>query len=87
MANSYPPWDAYRVLKACRLIALDKRLGLCPVGIGEMLRRDITKLIMRATEDQAKPVCGSLQLCAVIESGIEGATYTMVQRCRKRRKS
>ena len=34
MANSFPPWAEYCALVACRLVALDKRPGVCPVGIG-----------------------------------------------------
>ena len=37
MAKSSPPWAAYRALMACRLVALDKRPGVRPVGIGEEL--------------------------------------------------
>ena len=37
MANSSPPWDAYCALMACCLVALDKRPGVRPVGIGETL--------------------------------------------------
>ena len=33
MANSYPPWAAYCALMICRLVALDKRPGVCPFGI------------------------------------------------------
>ena len=33
MANSSPPWAAYCALMACCLVALDKRPGVCPVGI------------------------------------------------------
>ena len=32
IANSSPPWAAYRALMACFLVALDKRPGLRPVG-------------------------------------------------------
>ena len=80
MANSSPPWAAYRALMACRLVALDKRPGLCPVGIGVMLRRALAKLVMRAAGDQAKTACGNLQLCAGLEAGIEGATHAVGQR-------
>ena len=45
------PWSAYCVLMACRLVALDKRQGLIPVGIGEMLFRDLVKLVMRVEGD------------------------------------
>ena len=33
MANSSPHWASYRSLMACRLVALDKRPGVRPVGI------------------------------------------------------
>ena len=65
---------------ACRLAALDKRHGVRPVGIGEMLRRALAKLVMRAAGDQAKTACGNLQLCAGLEADIEGATHAVVQR-------
>ena len=50
------------------------------MGIGETLRRAPAKLIMRADGDQAKTVCGNLQLGAGLEAGIEGATHTVGQR-------
>ena len=80
MANPPPPWAAYRALMACCLVALNKQLGVRPVGIGEMLRRALAKIVMRATGDQAKTVCGNLQLCAGLEAGIEGATHAVGQR-------
>ena len=80
MANSSPPWFAYRALMACRLVALDKRPGVRPVGIGETLRRAVAKLVMRAAGDQAKIVCDNLQMCAGLEAGIEGSTHDVVQR-------
>ena len=48
MSNSHPPWAANRALMACRLVALDKRPGVRPVGIGETLRRALAKLVMRS---------------------------------------
>ena len=56
---------------------------MCPIGIGETLHRAIAKLVMRATEDQAKTACGRLQLCAGIEAGIEGKTHVVEQRRRE----
>ena len=41
MANSSPPWDAYRALMSFCLVALDKRPGLRPVGVGETFRRGL----------------------------------------------
>ena len=39
MSNSSPPWAAYHALMTFRLLALDKRTGVPPVGIGETLCR------------------------------------------------
>ena len=80
MANSSPLWAAYCALMVCRLVALDKRPGVRPVGIGETLRRALTELVMRAAGDQAKTACGNLQLCAGLEAGIEGSTHAVGQR-------
>ena len=79
MANSSPPRAAYCALMACFLVALDKRPGVRPVGIGETLCQALAKLVMRAAGDQAKTVCGNLQLCAGLEAGIEGATHAVGQ--------
>ena len=77
MANSSPPWSAYRALMACRLVALDKNPGLRPVGIGETLRQSLNKLVMREVGEQAKTACGNLQLCAGLKAGIEGAAHAL----------
>ena len=53
MGNSPPPWTTYRALMACRLVALDERPGVRPVGIGETLHRALAKLVMREAGDQA----------------------------------
>ena len=50
------------------------------MGIGEMLRRALAKLIMRAAGYQAKTVCGNLQLCAGLEVSIDGATHAVGKR-------
>ena len=65
---------------ACRLVALDKLPGVCPLGIGKTFRRAIAKPFMRAAGYQVKTTCGSLQLYSGLEAGIEGANHAMVQR-------
>ena len=77
MDNSSSPWAAYCALMACCLVALDKRPGVGPVGIGETLRQDLAKLVMRKAGDQAKTACGNLQLCAGLKAGIEGETQNV----------
>ena len=86
MAYSPSPWTAYRALIARRLAALDKRPGMVPVGIGEMLRRSLAKLITREAGDQAKTACGNLQVCVGLEAGIEGATHAVGRRRLERTK-
>ena len=80
IANSSPPWSAYRALMACRLVALDKRPGVRPVGIGEMLLQVLVKLVIRSSVNQANTVCGNLQLCTGLDAGIEGETHAVGQR-------
>ena len=79
-----PPWAAYGALMACRLVVLDKRPRVRPLGIGETLNRALAKLVMRAAGDQAKTACGNLQLCAGLEAGIERATHAVGQQRIKR---
>ena len=67
-----PPWDTCRALMAFRLLLPNKRPGVRPVGIGEMLCRDLAKNVMRAAGDQGKMACRNLQLCTGLDSGIEG---------------
>jgi hypothetical protein len=38
---------------ACRLVALDKQPGVCPVGIGEIYRRLWAKMLLNAIGSQA----------------------------------
>ena len=80
MANSSPPWSANRTLMACCLVVLDKRPGVSPVGIGEALLWALAKLVMRAAGEQAKMVCGNLQMCAGLKARIEGETHAVGQR-------
>ena len=47
------------------------------MGIGETLRRSLAKLVMRAAGDQAKTVCGNIQLCAGLKAIIEGSTHAI----------
>ena len=65
---------------ACHVVAMDKRPVVRTVGIGEKICRAIAKFVMRAVVDQAKKACGSLQICAGLEDGIERATHALLKR-------
>eukprot|EP00117_Sycon_ciliatum_P034485 scpid45796/ scgid4762/ len=62
---------------ACRLIALDKDPGVRPIGVGEVVRRIISKAILKVTKADTIQSVGCLQLCGGQESGIEAAIHAM----------
>ena len=75
MANSFPPWATTCALLANRLMALDKCLGIWPIGIGEIWRRLLAKCVLKVAGTQAKDAYGNAQLCTGLEAGIEGAVH------------
>ena len=83
LSNGHPPWAAYRAMMYCRLVALDKCPGVRPVGIGEVWRRAIAKCVLAECGDDAKAACGSTQLCAGLEAGIEGAIHAVAARAKE----
>ena len=56
---------------ACRLIPLDKQPGVRPIGIGEVLRPVIGKIVMKLLRKDILKATGSLQLCAGQDAGSE----------------
>jgi len=77
LCNSIISWDDVRALMASRLIALNKCPGVRLIRIGETLCRVIGKAVCMATRLDAALVCGSDQLCAGLQAGIEGAIHAM----------
>ena len=77
LANTHPPWAAYRAMMANRLVALDKQPGTRPVGIGEIYRRLWAKCLLKAIGSQATAACGNYNLCAGLQAGIEGAIHAI----------
>ena len=64
-------------LLACTLIPLDKNSGLRPIGVGEILRRIISKSVMSVIRGSITESVGPLQTCAGQESGIEATIHAM----------
>ena len=62
---------------ACRLIPLDKDPGVRPIGIGEVVRRIVSKAILKISKAHIEDAVGCLQLCGGQESGIEAAIHAM----------
>ena len=62
---------------ACRLIPLNKNPGLRPIGVGEVLRRIIGKVIVSVVRNDIISSVGSLRVCAGHEVGCEAAIQAM----------
>ena len=62
---------------ACRLIALDKCPGVRPIGIGEVIRRIVSKAILAVLKFDILGAAGSSQLCAGQDSGCEAAIHAV----------
>ena len=61
-------------------MALDKEPGVRPVGIGEIWKRAVAKCALKIVGEDAKGACGSTNLCAGLEAGIEGALHSVSSR-------
>ena len=71
--------DYLSAFVACRLIPLDKRPGVRPIGIGEVHRRIIVKAILVLLKQDILDAAGPLQVCASQVSGCEAAIHAMRQ--------
>ena len=64
-------------LLASRLIPLNKNPGVRPIGVGEVLRRIIGKVVNRNATEEIIAAAGSLQTCAGHWAGAEAAIHAM----------
>ena len=64
-------------LMACRLVPLNKNLGLRPIRIGDCLRRIIGKAVLTILKEDIIEQAGSLQSCAGVKGGIEANIHAM----------
>ena len=68
---------------AGRLVPLDKgnskegKPGVRPVGVGEVLRRLVGKLLIGVIKDDITTAAGPLQTCTGVKAGIEAAIHAM----------
>ncbi len=67
--------DTLKPFLACRLIAINKKPGVRPIGICDVPRRIISKAILSVLKSDVMEGAGSLQLCAGQTAGIEAATH------------
>ena len=69
--------DSLSPIMANMLIPLDKNPGLRPIGIGEVLRRIIGKMVVKVLRPNLQEDAGDLQLCAGQRSGCEAGIHAM----------
>ncbi len=77
LSSSFANPEPLKPLVACRLVALDKRPGVWPVGIGEVPRRIVSKAILAVIRSDIREVVGSLQLCLGQRLGCEGSIHAL----------
>ena len=75
--------DCLEEYNAGRLVPLDKGAakdgtpGVRPIGIGEMLKRLIGKLLIHVVKKDITDAAGPLQTCSGLKAGIEAAIHAM----------
>ena len=75
LSTESPPYAAIHGLMTQRMVALDKQLGVCSIGIRECWLRGVSKTVLQEFGAEAKTACGKIQLCAGLEAVIEGALH------------
>ena len=58
-----------------RQIAIDKKPGVCPVGVGETWRHVFAKCVLKIAGPEAINACQYDQVCANLEAEIDGYIY------------
>ena len=69
--------DSLKEFLAGRMVALDKNPGVRPIGVGEVLRRIVSKAVTTTLNADIQRAAGNLQTCSGLQSGIEAAIHSM----------
>ena len=79
ISSQYVDTSGLTAFTACRLVALDKFLGVRPIEIGEVLRRIVGKanLAVHVIGPDVQRVTGALQVCTGQQGGCEAAVHAM----------
>ena len=77
LATEFVDPEPLRAYLSCRLIPLDKKPGIRPIGICEVIRRIVGKAIAAIVKDDVRNTAGPLQLSCGHEGGCEAAVYAM----------
>ena len=77
LCSSFVDQSPLQAYIACRLIPLDKNLGIRPIGVCDTVRRIIGKAVMSIVSSDIQEVTGSLQVCAGQDAGCEATVHAM----------
>ena len=77
ISTSYVDLSSLAAYTACHLIPLNKNPGVCPIGVGEVLRRIVGKPVMKVARQDLQHAAGSSQLCASQIGGCKAAVHAM----------
>ena len=77
LSTSYVDPGTLKPYTACRLVPLDKKPGVRPVGIGEVLRRIVGKAIMKVVQRDMVSATSPTQVCAGLPGGVEAAVHAV----------
>jgi hypothetical protein len=77
IANQDVPFADIRALGACRLVPLDKKPGVRPIGIGNDIRRLLAKAMAELTGVDLETVLGTDQLCIRMPGATEAGIHAL----------
>ena len=83
LATDQVAFEIIEALVRGRLLPLDKCPGVRPVGVGEVLRRLLSKIVASRCRNEIQETAGHLQLCAGQPAGCEAAAKTMIDLWRR----
>ena len=70
-----PPRAAYCAFISGRLIMVDKKPGVCLVGVGETWRRFFVKIVLKVIGPEATMAFQDDQMCVGLKAVIDGAVH------------
>ena len=79
LCTEYVDPTPLHALIGCRLIPLDKKPGVRPIGVCETARRIIGKTIASVLRHKIRAAAGPLQMCAGQHAGCEAATHALAR--------
>ena len=66
-----------KAFTACRLVPLNKKPGVRPVGIGEVLRRIVGKALTKVANGDLAVATAPTQVCSGLSGGVEAAIHAV----------